>query len=172
MATRLFMVLWVCFVFFSGKEKKKRTKDKGQKKYPDFSGKKQRRPLRGIYLTSETRHKCAAILCCKSQGYRTQISARFAPSGGWPCVRPGPPGALGAPETSSGGSRRASSPSTLSAPLPLCPVAINWGGSVYFGDRESAAEPTTAALFLDLPRLTFELCCSQSSFHLPDGRDL
>lgn len=70
---------------------------------------------------------------------------------------------LGAPETSSGGSQRASSPSTLGAPLPLCPVAINWGGSVYFGDREYAVEPTTAALFLDLLRLTFELCCSQSS---------
>lgn len=70
---------------------------------------------------------------------------------------------LRAPETSAGGSRRASSPSTLRAPLPLCPVAINWGGSVYFGDREYTVEPTAAAPFLDLLRLTFELCCSQSS---------
>lgn len=37
MATKLFMVLWVCFVFF-WRKKKKRTKDK-KKKYPDFSGK-------------------------------------------------------------------------------------------------------------------------------------
>lgn len=52
--------------------------------------------------------------------------------------------------------------STLRRPLPPCPVAINWGGSVYFGHRK-CAEPSTATPFLDLPRLTFELCCSQSS---------
>lgn len=48
-------------------------------------------------------------------------------------------------------------------PLPLCPVDILWDVSVYFGYRKHTVQATAATLFLDRPRMTFELCCSQSS---------
>lgn len=77
----------------------------------------------------------------------------------WPCVWKGLPG-LWRPAQEE--PRLAPLLASSSAPLPLCPVAINWGGSVYFGYRECAVQPTAATPFLDLLRLTFELCCSQS----------
>lgn len=52
---------------------------------------------------------------------------------------------------------------SCSAPLPLCPEDIPQDISVYFGYRKRTVEATTATLFLDLPGVTFELCCSQSS---------
>nr|AAB59556.1 unknown [Homo sapiens] len=72
----------------------------------------------------------------------------------------GPPEAWAA---SSGSSQAWLSASILRGPLPLCPVAINRDISVYFGYRKCGVEVLAATLFLDLPRLTFELSCSQSS---------
>lgn len=57
-------------------------------------------------------------------------------------------------------------------PLPLCPVDILWDVSVYFGYRKHTVQATAATLFLDRPRMTFELCCSQSSSIYQMGRPL
>ena len=54
-------------------------------------------------------------------------------------------------------------PRILQCPTPFLPEDIPWDVSVYFGCRKRTGEATAAAPFLDLPCMTFELCCSQSS---------